>query len=79
MVVAGGARVVAGGEVHAGRPRQHATMASSSDVSTTWPCPVRARASSASWMPCAANMPASTSAIAMPARVGPLSSVPVTP
>ena len=39
--------------------------------------PLRSRASSASWTPWAAKMPASRSPIAMPARVGPLSGVPV--
>ena len=54
-----------------------AIIDSSSDVCTICPRPVRARSSSASWMPCAAKMPASTSPIAIPARVGPVSSVPV--
>jgi hypothetical protein len=54
-----------------------ATIDSSSEVFTTCPRPLRSRSSSASWIPWAAKIPASTSAIAMPARVGPVSGVPV--
>ena len=54
------------------------TIDSSSEVSTRWPRPVRWRASSASRIPCAAKMPARRSQMAMPSRVGPLSTVPVT-
>ena len=46
-------------------------------MSTRWPRPVRARASSAIAMPCAANMPLTMSAMATPSRNGGPSASPV--
>ena len=54
------------------------TIASRIEVSTRWPMPLRWRAWSASRIPCAAKIPPSRSQIAIPTRIGPLSSVPVT-
>ena len=51
--------------------------ASSSEVWTHWPSPVRSRAKSARVMPLARSMPAEVSLIAMPTRVGPCPGWPV--
>ena len=47
-------------------------------MSTTWPCPVRARLMSASKMPCTAYCAARQSVMATPTFVGPVSGNPVT-
>ena len=49
-----------------------------SDASTTVPRPVRSRSRSAASTPIVANEPVPASAMAIPARIGPDSSVPVT-
>ena len=47
------------------------TIASSSEVCTHWPRPVRSRAISAASTPCVSSVPAAVSEIAMPTRHGP--------
>ena len=47
-------------------------------MSTTWPCPVRARLMSASRMPCTVDWAARQSVMATPTFVGPVSGNPLT-
>ena len=54
------------------------TIASSSEVCTHWPRPVRSRAISAASTPWVSNVPAAVSEMAMPTRHGPEPGGPVT-